>query len=318
MGKSYGERRRYRIGDFEFLLDDDDRTAWIDEGNSGGVNVYTMPERVSIEGEEYTVTSVEAGAYNTSQDAFLEEIWFPDCYEYFDEYAFCNSPVKKIHLGKGFKGYMYWTLKSASPDLEVEIDPGNPYIKISDDGHMVLTRDGKELVYLIHDVSEIVVPEGVSSIAGCAISCKHKLKRIQLPSTLENIAVDGIIENRELESLIVPEGVTKIGHQAFFGDWGMTLLDLPSSVTELDWDTFLEDMNLLRLVMRCPQLVEVDAKGVNCQERIPWNTCHLAVPQHLIPEYRKHPYWGCFKYIECSGIANSTPMRLNPVNTSPA
>lgn len=46
-------------------------------------------------------------------------------------------PIRKIHLGKGFKWYPHWTLKSALPDVEVEIDPDNPYIKISDDGHMV-------------------------------------------------------------------------------------------------------------------------------------------------------------------------------------
>lgn len=45
MSKSYEERRRYRIGDFEYLLGDDDRTAWISEGNSGGAIIYTMPEK---------------------------------------------------------------------------------------------------------------------------------------------------------------------------------------------------------------------------------------------------------------------------------
>ena len=146
MNKKWEDRRRYKIGDFEYLLDDDDRTAWISEGNSGGARVYTMPESVEIEGVVYTITSVEIGAYGTPQDVFLEEVWFPDSYDYFDEYSFSNSPIKKIHLGKGFRYYMYWTLKSASPDVKVEIDPENPYITMSDDGHMILNKDGKELI----------------------------------------------------------------------------------------------------------------------------------------------------------------------------
>ena len=298
MSKKWEDRRRYRIGDFEYLLDDEDRTAWISEGNSGGAKVYTMPENVEIEGVVYTITSVEIGAYGTPQDASLEEVWFPDSYDYFDECSFSNSPIKKIHLGKGFRYYMYWTLKSAAPDVVVEIDPENPYIKLSDDGHMILSKDGKELIYVIHDIEEVIVPEGVESIVGCAISCKHDVKRIQLPTTLKSIAIDGIRENRMLESLVIPEGVTKIGHQAFCEDIGMTILDLPSTVTEMDCDTIMEDMRLLKLVVRCPQLVKVEPKDKYWQEYIPWNTCHLAVPRFLIPEYRKHPYWGWFKHID--------------------
>ena len=100
MSKKWEDRRRYRIGDFEYLLDDEDRTAWISEGNSGGAKVYTMPEKVEIEGVVYTITSVEIGAYGTPQDASLEEVWFPDSYDFFDECSFSNSPIKKIHLGK--------------------------------------------------------------------------------------------------------------------------------------------------------------------------------------------------------------------------
>ena len=298
MSKPYEDRRRYRIGDFEYLIDDDDRTAWISEGSSGGARVYSMPESVDIEGKRYSITSVECGAYNTPQDCFLEEVRFPDSYEYLDERAFCNSPIGRIYLGKGFRSYMYWTLKSAAPDVKVEIDPENPYIKLSDDGHMILTKDGKELIYILHDIEEVIVPEGVESIVGCAISCKHSLKQIRLPSTLKKIAIDGIIQNRRLESLVVPEGVTEIGHQAFCGDSGMTMLDLPSTVTELDCDTIMDDKMLLTLILRCPRLVMVDSSERHWQEYVPWDTCHLVVPKLLIPEYREHPYWGWFKHID--------------------
>ena len=59
VSKSYEKRRRYRIGDFEYLLNDEDRTALISEGNSGGAKAYTMPVIVEIEWALYTITSVE-------------------------------------------------------------------------------------------------------------------------------------------------------------------------------------------------------------------------------------------------------------------
>lgn len=49
MSKAFDERRKVRQGDFEYLVDDDDRTAWINEGNSGGARIYTLPEKVVIE-----------------------------------------------------------------------------------------------------------------------------------------------------------------------------------------------------------------------------------------------------------------------------
>ena len=49
MSKDFDERRKVPQGDFEYLVDDDDRTAWINEGNSGGARIYTLPEKVVIE-----------------------------------------------------------------------------------------------------------------------------------------------------------------------------------------------------------------------------------------------------------------------------
>ena len=159
MSKIYEQRHRVCMGEFEYLVDDDDQTAWIDVGNSGGARVYTMPDKVLIDGILYSITSAEAGAYGTPLDKNLEEVYFPDSYEYFDEYTFYDSPIKRIHLGKGFRYYMYWTLKSAADDLQVDIDPGNPYIKMSNDGLFILSKDGKELIYMVQDVENAIVPE---------------------------------------------------------------------------------------------------------------------------------------------------------------
>ena len=49
MSKSYNERRRVRKGEFEYMVDDDDRTAWVNIGHSGGAKIYLLPEKVVIE-----------------------------------------------------------------------------------------------------------------------------------------------------------------------------------------------------------------------------------------------------------------------------
>lgn len=297
MTKCFTERRKYQIGDFEYLLDDDDRTAWISKGHTAGARRYTLPESVEIEGVAYTITSVECMAYSTSRDANLEEIVFPDSYEYFGEYTFGQAPLKRVRLGKGFRYYAYWSLKGAAEDVIVEIDSENPSLKMSEDGHMVLTKDGKILVYLIHDVEDVVVPAGIESIAGCAISCKNRLKSIHLPPSLKCIAIDGMIQNHRLGSLVFPEGVAKIGHQALWDCGALESVDLPSTLTAIDSDTFLDDKRLKSLILRAPFVVTVRLVGADRAEEFPLETCRLVVPKALVSAYRDHPFWGRFRHI---------------------
>ena len=200
MSKAFDERRKVRQGDFEYLVDDDDKTAWISKGTSGGARVYTLPESVDIDGVTYKVTSVEIGAYGTERDSLIEELYIPDCFEYFDEECFCLSPIRKLHIGKGLRHYMFWSLKSAASDFVVEIAPDNPYIKMSDDGHMILSKDGRELIYLLHDIEEVTVPDGVETICSYAISCNTMLRRVILPPSLRTIERNGISENENFEN----------------------------------------------------------------------------------------------------------------------
>ena len=292
------ERRTVSRDGFEYLLDDDDRTAWIKEGNSGGARVYVMPEKVEIDGVTYTITSVELNAYNTLLDTGLEELYIPDSYEYFDELAFGRSPLRKIRLGKGIRYYMHGALHFAADDVRMEIDPDNPYIKMSDDDHSVLSKDGKELIYVIHDVEELFIPEGVESIAGCAVMGKTRMRTVHLPPSLKRIAVDGMISNFRLESLLIPEGVEEIGCQAFSGNTALASADFPSTLAEMDSDTFLFDKRLSSLTLRSPTVVKVNFRGCVWYTEFPMESCRLVVPKQLVPEYRKDPFWGWIKQID--------------------
>ena len=159
----------------------------------------------------------------------------------------------------------------------------------------ILSKDGKDLIYMVQDVENAIVPEGVEYILGCAISCKQRLQHVHLPSSLKSIAIDGMIQNRALESIVIPEGVNMIGHQAFCGDTALKMADLPSTITEIDSDTFMDDLQLARIILRAPEVVKVNYIDY---DDFPLNTCHLTVPKHLIPHYRKHPLWGWFKHID--------------------
>lgn len=56
--KPYNERRLFKFKNWSYLLDDDDKTAWIAKGHIGRCKRYKIPNSVDIDGKRYTITSI--------------------------------------------------------------------------------------------------------------------------------------------------------------------------------------------------------------------------------------------------------------------
>ena len=296
MAKGYDERRHAAIDGYEYLLDDDDMTAWIAHGPREVPEIYALPERVSIEGLSYRVTSVEIGAFSFVATP-IAELVVPDSFEYIDEDSFHFTTVRTVRIGKGLKGYHPWLF---SNDLErVSIDRGNPYIRMSDDGNSVLTADGRTLLAVIADPEAVRIPEGVETISACAISCKSLLKKVILPSTLKTIGENGIFECHALSGIVVPEGTVTVRFQGISFNGSLRRIDLPASLETVGWEVCTDNGNLEELTLRCPEAVSLDDEGLAMRsDFVPKDECRLVVPGHLTETYGRHPLWGRFKHIE--------------------
>lgn len=201
MGKNYYERRVVRQGAFEYRVDDDDLTAWISKGYSGGAEVYTLPEQVEIDGKTYRLTSVEIGAFCSDQER-IRELFIPDCYEYIDEDSFKINTLRIVHAGKGLKTYHPWSFTSKLETLIIH--PDNPLLSVSADGKCILRKDDETmLVGVVGDPVDLLVPEGVKFIFNRAISCKERLETLTLPTTLKAISSNGIFECYALKELVI-------------------------------------------------------------------------------------------------------------------
>ena len=99
MGLDVYSRREYKQGKFVYLLDDKEKTAWIAKGHIGRCRRYRLPDHVMIDGERYTVESVEAGAYNRPRT--LRHLIIPDTFNYVDEWAFLCDNLRSVYIGKG-------------------------------------------------------------------------------------------------------------------------------------------------------------------------------------------------------------------------
>lgn len=292
MSKSYLERREWSSGGWSYLLDDDDRTAWIKEGSTGGSRHYTLPTTVYVGDVLYQITSVEIGAFDNEPS--LQSLIVPDCYEYIDMDCFSHcKKLRSVYLGKGLQEYCFWSF-AGCPVQSITIDPENPYLKMSDDGMMVLSKDGKRLYSVVLDKALVTVPDGVEELHFDAISCLPHLRKLRLPSSLRRLQTEAIFENYKLKEVVLPEGVRLVGYEAVSSNENLEVLDLPSTLHRLEGRSFAYNPRLRKLILRSPFVVDMaddDAKAY------PTETCTLCVPYQLLEKYKKHSFWGQFKKI---------------------
>lgn len=91
-------------------------------------------------------------------------------------------------------------------------------------------------------VTDVVVPEGIKSIAGDFDKCTS-LKSVSLPESLKSIGWVTFRSTPNLKGIIIPESVESIGANAFY-ESGIETIVIPTSVTYLGLAPFMNCKNL--------------------------------------------------------------------------
>lgn len=247
--KPYELRRRCNVGGIEYLLDDDDGTAWLHcepEGRYNGTDSCILPEEVDIGGRTYRITSV-MGEFSVPTGTLVQELIIPDSYENIEELGFRESFIETIHIGRGLRWFTVWSCYRLSPDVTITISSENPHIKMSDDGNCILTKDGKRLISVVREVPELTVPEGVEIIRTQGLSDNRDLQTIDLPSTLRQLDGEAFADDNCLKKIIVRAIVPPLFNGGL--DQDLTRLNachlvvprpsLPTYRNHTDWGWFL-------------------------------------------------------------------------------
>lgn len=287
------ERRNYKQGGYEYLLNHEEKTAWIVKApRIRRCRRFRIPNHVIINGERYEIESVEIGAYKKTKR--LKHLVVPDSILFIDEYNFSSLPnLRSIYIGKGLNCLTSWIFGGNPKLTSFEISKDNP--KFCIEHGIVYTKDGKCAVTNPFNPKHIVVKEGVEFIASVAFWWNHKLEAIQFPSTLKRIGDNSIAGCPRLRSVTLPEGFLECIVQSFEDNEGLEIVDLPSTIKSYGCETFNNCPNLHTLIIRTNHVLEVN-RWIN--EPIDFSShCTLKVPQELIEEYRQHPLWGKFKDI---------------------
>ena len=148
--------QRIEIDGWKYVVFEEQCSVGILDGVvADGQKTLALPEIVEANGERLLVESVEMGAFYSVDS--VEKLIVPDCYTYLDNDAFhdCRN-LKKIIIGKGLESYRYWSF-AGCPIEEIVISPDNPFIKVSEDGAMILSKNGDLLCSLIKDIPSIIV-----------------------------------------------------------------------------------------------------------------------------------------------------------------
>lgn len=110
------------------------------------------------------------------------------------------------------------TFEGCSSLMYIAVDPANKFY--SSRNGLLLTKDGTTLVQGVN--GDVVIPSGVTRIAGHAFSGFSGLTSVSIPPSVKEIGDKAFRGCTGLASVTIPANVTEIGYRAFLGCSGLT------------------------------------------------------------------------------------------------
>ena len=201
----------------------------------------TVPDGVKVIG---------IGAFGNCTN--LEEVNLPSSVEQIELMAFDGCPKLTIYAPEGSFSAGY-ARRNGLPLTAI----GEESAPASDGSGEFMIENGVLVKYL-GSGGDVIIPDGVSSIApmafyGClsltsvnipegvtsiSFSGCSNLKKITLPNSITSFGYGALFNCSSLAELTIPESVTQIGKQAFYGCSSLKKLAIPGNVKEIAEEAF--------------------------------------------------------------------------------
>lgn len=215
------------INDVTFTMNDNN-TVYISNCNENKSGKLILPSKIKVEGEYYTVTSIE-GAFSCCSK--LTEVEIPDTITNigWNSFALCTSlkeidiPDSVISIGKSaFQKCSYLSRVKLSKNI-TSIEDGT---------------------FSYCNISEIEIPNGVTRIGNGVFLYCSKLRDVTIPDSVTHIDGGAFSNCCNLRDVTIPDSVTILGDYVFSGCEKLSNIKIPSSVASIGFEAFYKTKNL--------------------------------------------------------------------------
>ena len=193
-----------------------------------GSDLVSYAERVTIDGEnlkDKTELVIPGGVESIGSGAFR------GC----DKLTSVTIPASVKTIGSNaFSGCESLDTVTYQGDLAqwCALDGGDNLMSSAE--RVTIDGEDKEL----QSMTELVIPDGVTSIGSGAFSGCGNLTSVTIPAGVKTIGDSAFRECSGLTEVTIPEGVTEIGQYAFSSCSKLTTVAIPVSVESIGYDAF--------------------------------------------------------------------------------
>lgn len=224
-------------GDYEIIVQEDGTAKITDY--KGMDEVLTVPAEIS----GYRITSIGLWAFNGSNN--ITSLILQEGLTSIGECAFfgCRN-LTSVSIPQSTTSIDMGAFGDCVNLEKIIVSPDNPTFATID--NVLFNKETKSLIAFpaAKQTSEYIVPQGITSIEGCAfLNCKN-LKSITLPESLTSIGQEAFEDCTNLEEINLPEGLTSIEYGTFIGCKNLTSINLPEGLTSIEEDAFWNCENL--------------------------------------------------------------------------
>ena len=201
----------------------------------------TIPESVTYNGVTYSVTSIGNSAFSNCDR--LTSVTIPSSVTSINNYAFfICSGLKLVTIPNSVTTIGKEAFDRCSGLKKVIV----PNIDIKNWCSIVFSSSKDNPLYYAHhlysdentEITELVIPDGVTSIDNYAFSGCSGLTSVTIPNSVTTIGEEAFSGCSGLTSVTIPSSVTSIGSYAFSGCSGLKSVTIPNSVTTIGEEAF--------------------------------------------------------------------------------
>ena len=140
-------------------------------------------------------------------------------------------------------------------------------------------------------ITEVTIPEGITTINSSVFYGCKQLQKVTLPNTITSIGSYAFYDCTNLVEINIPEGVTSIGYSAFYNCKKITEITLPSTLQSIGYDVF--DYCTSLTTVKCKAIVPPVTNG-EFTYNVDLNHCTLYIAPFTIDAYRAASDWNRF------------------------